>query len=340
MNKYFTLLLFSAAFCWSCTKHQTASPTTVKPASLDIDSVLVKPADFEYTGDSTFKLLSWNVEHFVDAYDDPYIDNDRENIPPENMPLRVNLLLKALRMANADIVVLQEFEGAKYLKQLAQDSLPDMQYRYFADIPSHNWYMNVVVASRFPMGIITGYGLATTPLPGYVNEEGKAETQNQINTRMWSIDIYPSESYNFLLTGVHLKAGRGERNEAMRKGQLNLLNSQFNRVLAENPQKNMVIAGDMNATPNSEEIQLMIGNERLDSRFIDPIDTTIFSHPADQLKWRLDYILVNENMYPEMVENSVQVKQFFSLDTMDIISDHLPLMGTFYTREKVNNETL
>lgn len=304
-----------------------------------MDSVIVVPTDYEYPGDSTFKILSWNVEHFVDPYDDPYINHEREDTPPANMPLRLSLFLSALKKANADIVVLQEFESAKYLKQLALDSLPDMEYRYFADIPSHNWYMNVVVMSRFPMGIIYGYGNVTTPLPGFTTEEGGKETQNHINTRMWSIDIFPAEDYSFLLTGAHLKAGRGDRDIAMRKGQLNLLVAQFNRMLLEDQDKNILVAGDLNATPNSEEIALLLNNDKLKDTFIDPIDTAIYSHPANAPTRRLDYMLVNENMHSEAVQNSIKVGNYFSSDTMEIISDHLPVTGRFYNEEKSNMVT-
>lgn len=289
----------------------------------------VTPHDYNYPSESTFKILSWNVEHFVDQYDDPYIENSRENNPPENMNLRLDLFLKALKEADADIVVLQEFESAKYLRQLATDSLPDMGYLFFADIPSHNWYMNVVIMSKFPMGIMYGYGNVNTPLPGYLTESGEQESQNQINTRMWSMEVFPSPDYEILLTGVHLKAGRSDRDVAMRKGQLNFLVSQFNRMLNEDPNKNMVIVGDFNAIPASEEIALLTDNKNLKNNFIDPIDPSIFSHPANELRWRLDYMLVNKNMQSEIIKNTVKVDSFFPADTMRIISDHLPITGEF-----------
>lgn len=298
------------------------------------DNTTVTPYDYRYSTDSTFKILSWNVEHFVDQYDDPYIENERENTPPENMGLRLDLFLKALKEADADIVVLQEFESAKYLKQLAVDSLPDMGYLFFADIPSHNWYMNVVIMSKFPMGIIYGYGNVNTPLPGYLTEKGEQESQNQINTRMWSMEIFPSPDYEILLTGVHLKAGRSDRDVAMRKGQLNFLVGQFNRMLNEDPDKNMVVVGDFNAVPTSDEIAILIDNKQLKTNFIDPIDPSINSHPANELRWRLDYMLVNKNMEPEIIENTVKVDSFFSADSMRIISDHLPVTGRFLKKDK------
>ncbi len=327
---YLAIIILVSASC----SIQEKTATAVENGSSFSDSGMVKPVDYEYKKDSVFTVLSWNVEHFLDSYDDPYIDNERENNPPDNMPLRLNLLLKALKKADADIVVLQEFESAKFLKQLATDSLPEMEYLYFADVPSHDWYMNVVVMSRFPMGVISGYGSVTTPLPGYVGEDGKEETQNQINTRMWSIDVFPAEDYSFLLTGAHLKAGRGERDIAMRKGQLNFLVSQFNSILKQYPDKNMMVAGDLNAIPNSEELALLIKNPKLDNLFEDRIDSAIHSHPANEPSRRLDYILVNRNMSREALPEGIKVENFFTPDTMRIISDHLPVTATFYRQDK------
>lgn len=333
MKKSMLFAIASIVWC-SCAKEGYVDSSATESSAPSLDSVIVAPVGYDYPAAPTFKVLSWNVEHFVDPYDDPYIDHEREDDPPANMPQRVELLLKALRKADADIVVLQEFESAKYLQKLATDSLADMGYQFFADIPSHTWYMNVVVMSRFPTGLIYGYGNATTPLPGYLNEDGSQETQNHINTRMWSLEMFPAEDYTFLLTGVHLKAGRGERNIAMRKGQLDLLVAQFNRLLAENPEQNMLFVGDLNATPRSEELSMLLDNEHLQANFTDVIDTAVYSHPADAPSRRLDYLLINQHMLPEMVNETVRVEHFFSGDTMRTISDHLPVVGQFYKENK------
>ncbi|PWJ60604.1 endonuclease/exonuclease/phosphatase family metal-dependent hydrolase [Dyadobacter jejuensis] len=322
-----SLLFLAACAKTNLSKHsvETISTTT---------SAMVKPVGYTYPTDSTFKVLSWNVEHFVDGFDDPYINNERENNPPQNMALRTSLLVRALRQANADVVVLQEFESAKFLNQLAQDSLASMGYLYFADVTSHSWYMNVVVMSRFPMGVIEGYGAVTTALPGYFNEQGVKETQNQLNSRMWTIKVLPSENYSFLLTGVHLKAGRSARDIAMRKGQLALLTERFNEKLQQNPKANMVLAGDMNATPESEEIRLMTAGDGLVNRFVDTIDPSVLSHPADRPSRRLDYILMNQNMLSESLDGGAQVANFFSADTMRIVSDHLPVVARFVKTDR------
>jgi len=257
----------------------------------------VVPVGHKYTDKKDFTILSWNVEHFLDPFDDPYIDSQRENKPDSLMANKVADLAAALKKMNADIVVLQEFESAKFLKRIADEQLQNMGYQYFADIPSQGWYMNVVVLSKFPLGIIYGYGNVTTPVLGYRNEEGMPETQNNINARMWSIEAYPSPNYNFLLTGLHLKAGRGERNIAMRKGQINFLKQQFSRFLKEDKNKNMLIAGDFNSLLDSEEINLFLKEKKETERFIDPLPKTAMTHTSDDPNRRLDYILMNTNMY-------------------------------------------
>ena len=154
-------------------------------------SAMVTPVDYEYTDQETFSIISWNVEHFVDSHDDPYINNRREDSGNDSMGNRLSYLVDSLKQADADIVVLQEFESAKFLRDIAEKHLPDMGYMYFADAPSHTWYMNVVVMSRFPMGVMYSYGNVTTPVLNWKDEQVNAESLNRFNTRSWSIGVYP-----------------------------------------------------------------------------------------------------------------------------------------------------
>jgi len=289
----------------------------------------VVPSDFKFSNQKSFKVLTWNVEHFVDSFNDPYINSKREDVPDSLMKNKVDDLALALKKIDADIVVLQEFESAKFLRSIADNSLSDMGYKYFADVPSHGWYMNVVLMSKFPLGVIYGYGNANTPVLDYKNDKGETETQNNLNTRMWSIEVYPSSNYNFLLTGVHLKAGRGERNIAMRKGQINFLKQQFNRFLKEDKSKNILVVGDFNSLPDSEEINLFLKEEKHRKKFIDPLPASIMTHTSDEPERRLDYILINTNMLKEYEENSAKIPLVFNSNKMREISDHLPVTATF-----------
>lgn len=293
---------------------------------------MVTPENYTDRVGDTLKVLSWNVEHFLDSHDNPYTQNRRED-SSQNMEGRTALLVEALRQADADIVVLQEFEHVQLLRQLAQDSLSEMGYTFFADHESINWYMNVVVMSRVPLGVVYGYGAVTTPVVYRDEKTGelRKESQSMINTRMWSVDVLVSPAYSFLLTGVHLKAGRGARHEAMRMGQLAFLKEQYARFLREDKRKNILLVGDFNATPESRELELMKTGKG-GARFVDNLPKEVFSHPAEAPKWRIDHILPNANMQNELVE--VQVVYFFDKATQRKLADHLPLVATFVTRER------
>lgn len=321
------LLVIWVFACDQSTTETSSTLDGLKPGLSD-SSIIAHPVGYQFPEGETFKVLSWNVEHFVDPYDDPYIRNRREDMPDPDMPQRVQLLVEAIKNADADVVVLQEFESEKYLMSLARDSFPELGYRFFADAASPGWYMNVVLMSRFPLGVLQAYGDIYTPVTGYVDDEGEKQTQVNLNTRMWTMQIFADPSYDFWLTGVHLKAGRGPRNESMRAGQIHLLNEQFDQLIARNPEVNLMMAGDFNAYPNSEELKLLTDNSK-DNYLIDPMDSTVWTHPSDVPERRLDYILVNQGMAHEMVSGSVQPVYFFSADSMRMLSDHLPVMGEF-----------
>lgn len=295
---------------------------------------LVIPDDYQYPQQETFTIISWNVEHFLDEYDDPYIQHEREDDSAQSMGNRRAYLAEALRMANADIVVLQEFESAKLLRNIADNELADMGYEFFADAPSHGWYMNVVMMSRFPLGVMYTYGNANTAVLNYVDENGKVETQRNLNTRAWSIDVFPSDDYSFLMTSVHLKAGRGERNIGMRLGQIQFLKTQFERFLWEDPNRNILIVGDFNALPDTLEINTLLAGESSGNRFIDPQGPDDFTHTAIEPQRRLDYMLVNENMLPEMVKGTVRPVYYFEAEKQDELADHLPVVAEFYLNER------
>lgn len=306
-----------------------------KPAYDDLDhsQVLAQPEWFDPSDFDTVKVLSWNVEHFVDDIDNPYIDNDRENNPPEDMEERRRLFVKILKKADADIVVLQEFESDSYAQKLAEEYFPELGYQIFAGHESYDWYMNVVVMSRIPLGIFQSYATSNTPIIGQTDDEGNPASQAFTNNRMWTTDVLVKPDYSFALTGVHLKAGRGERNENWRMGQINLLKSHYQQLLYLDPQKNILVVGDFNSTPDSREFQSFLGDSS-SVEFIDPLaGTGIFSHPADSAFWRIDHIIPNTNMYPELVDNTVMVNYFFSPDSMDMVADHLPLTARIITQD-------
>ncbi len=68
---------------------------------------------------------------------------------------------------------------------------------------------------------------------------------------------------------------------------------------------------------------------------MDPLaGTGAFSHPSDSLFWRIDHILPNSHMSPELVPESVSIARPLNDTDMIAISDHLPVVAEFVATEK------
>lgn len=292
---------------------------------------IATPSWYDHTEHDTISVVTWNVEHFVDDYDNPYIENNRENNPEPELAERRKLLVEALIDLDADIVVFQEIESAAYVQSLAEENLEEMGYRYFTSRESNDWYMNVVVMSRIPLGMLYSYANPYTYILGEQDDDGEPSIQNLTNNRMLSVDVLVSPSYNFLLTGLHLKAGRGERNEGWRMGQINLLREHYSMITSMDSDARILVTGDLNTMPGDREFLQLLGSDT-DLIFVDPLaDVQSYTHTADDPQRQLDHILPSESMMDDIVPGSATIPMPFDAQTMRFISDHLPVMAKFVT---------
>ncbi len=324
----FTVLTIFALILSSCSTSDHLSQTA--PDITQWESIAT-PSWYDDEVHDTISVVTWNIEHFVDEYDSPYIDNDRENDPPENMEERRTLFADAIKSIDADIVVLQEVESAAYMQSFADEHFPDLNYRYFTGRESNDWYMNVVVMSRIPLGMLYSYANPDSYIVDILDDDGRVQRQNFTNNRMLSVDVLVNQDYSFLLTGLHLKAGRGERNENWRIGQIDLLRDHFEYLTAVHPDKRMLLAGDLNILPGDREFLHLLGDNNT-PQFVDPLaDVDSFTHTSDNPVRQLDHLLPNETMMEDMVPGSAEVIFPFDPDTMRTISDHLPVIARFVT---------
>jgi len=318
---------------FSCSPESNSDQPKSSQAHYPLQSSIAWPAWYNPSAMDTLTLVTWNVEHFVDTHDNPYIQNRRENEPQDDIKQRHELLAKALRVLDADVVVFQELESDSFIRKFAEEYLPDMNYQVFAALESPDWYMNVVMMSRIPMGMFYSYAHINTPIPGQTDDEGNPASQTFINNRMWTADLLVNEHYSLTITGAHLKAGRGERNVAWREGQIALLRNHLKSLMKQNSTTNMLVMGDLNATPESPEFKKLLGEANL--KFSDPLaDTEVYTHPSDSMFWRIDHILPNQQAKNELIPESVEVLWPLPKDKMIQISDHLPLKANFVATDQ------
>lgn len=281
----------------------------------------------------TISVLIWNMYHFVDDYDNPYISHERESNPDENLPERRQKLAEALKILDADIIVFQEVESAQYIKAYADEYIPELGYEVVNARESFDFYMSVVVLSRIPVGNLTSYATITTDIVGFTGDDDDIDRQSFTNNRMWTAEILVNDDYYFYLTGVHLKARGGEHNIGWRIGQINYMRSQYERYLHSDPNARILIAGDLNFQSDAREMDVLLGKGS-DIVFIDPVPDPqlLITHPADAPRRQLDHIIPNDKMAADMIAESVFVPEIFDSETMRLISDHLPVIARFVVR--------
>lgn len=298
-------------------------PAQKQPSPVHTGAVF--PAKHQaFTGDS-LRIMTWNLENLVDTYDDPYVKNRRED-EAQLDSLKMQVIAAVLAQAQADVVIVQEVESANALEALAAEFFPELGYRYFADARSQHWFQNVAIMSRLPLGALYSYRQIHTPVE--FEEEGAMvyQSQDYINSRMWACDLLVREDYSLLIMGLHLKAGRKERDQAMRLGQIEFLRGQLAQFHKTYSRPRILVAGDLNATPESAEVLSLLRGGGRAKRLQDALTPEQLSHPADKPSRRLDYLLYNRHLAKDVVPGSAQIFQPFSPQQMRRASDHLPLI--------------
>lgn len=317
-------LLLTLSSCASTRTDQPPAATCMAGAGT------VVPPGFTYGATDTFSVATWNAEHFVDPFDDPYVDATREN-DAAAMGGRLPAFEAVVRALDADVLVLQEVESPAFVLALADSLVPDLEYRFVAGPTSLSWYQNVVVLSRLPLGVVQTFSSAWSPIEGSTDAAGLPEASSLINHRLWIAEVLARPGYSFHLVGAHLKAGRGARNEGWRRGQIRLLHATLAQLAARCPSADVLVAGDLNALVGSDELALLLNADRSASpvAFFDPLPDSAYTHPADAPVRRLDYLLPSVTMAPAFVDGSAQVLHPLPPEAQRRASDHLPVVARF-----------
>ncbi len=300
------------------------------PASPEL--TIHTPSDYSFPAHDTLTVATWNVEHFVDTHDNPYIDNQRENTPDvATVEKRLEWFAQGLRAIDADVLVLQEFESTVFAQALADTLVPDLGYRFVTGTDKGSWYQNVVILSRLPLGPVQSFAAAFTPIEGQSDDDGTPANQMLTNHRMFSAEVLVRPGTVATVIGAHLKAGRGDRNAGWRMGQIRALHKQLTTIRVLAPDRTVVVAGDLNLLPDSPEYSLLLNVDRTQGpvAFIDalPDGMSGYTHASDDLQRRLDYVLHNAEMAPHLID--IEVLQPLPAAVMPDMSDHLPVRARY-----------
>ncbi|MEO8377449.1 MAG: endonuclease/exonuclease/phosphatase family protein [Candidatus Sumerlaeota bacterium] len=274
------------------------------------------------------KLMAWNLEHFVDPFDDPYIQAQKEDDPEPKPDAVLRLLAEALMRTDPDVLVVSEVEGDRAMKLYLDSYLPGNKYQYYACVPAKEWYQNVVVASKFPIGEITSFREME------IYNEASKQSRNDVNSRLMAVEIKPSESYNFTVYALHLKAGGDPEDYLWRERQADLLKTDMDQRMKDHPKANIIVMGDLNYSPTDPEYPYFMSNG--ETKLLDVFEKDGFppTHPSTGPRRDIDHIFLNDNMMNEVVPGSEAVAQPLCMDEMASITDHLPVVVSITPNDK------
>lgn len=271
---------------------------------------------------NTFVVASYNVENWLLM--------DRRSKP--NMPKpndEKEAVYRVLQYVQLDVLGLVEIGTTNDLMEIAEG----LRKRGL-DFPHHEWVegsddsRHVALLSRFPIVERLSRGDYSYLLEGRPMrvQRGVLDARVQVN-----------ESYSFHAIVAHLKSKRPTRTgdqAAMRLHEARLLRQHAAGLVQRDPNVNFIVMGDLNDTPDSEPIRVLVGNSWFLLFDLMPVDSKggCDTHfwDAKKLLSRIDYLLVSPGMSNEFVAGTARIAD---TEDWEKASDHRAISARFYDRD-------
>ncbi|MCO5050859.1 MAG: endonuclease/exonuclease/phosphatase family protein [Verrucomicrobiae bacterium] len=280
----------------------------------------------------TFRIAAYNLENYLDQPTE-----SRRYIKSETAKAKIRETILAMR---PDVIAFEEMGQLSALLEL-QRSLKSAGL----DLPHHEYVrgfdtnIHICVLSRFPIVAHRSHTNANFLLSG---------KRFQVSRGFTDVEIQVNNHYRFILLGAHLKSRRPIPNAdqaELRQAEAQLLRGIVDRYLAQDPQVNLVVVGDLNDTYNTPAVKTVIGigkNKLVDTRPAErngdnlPNPTNPRYFPRD-ISWthyygvedsysRLDYLLLSPGMAREWVREETYI---LTIPNWGQGSDHRPILATF-----------
>jgi len=248
----------------------------------------MSPAVNRFTQQSRIKLLSYNIQvGIASTRPHHYVTQSWKHVFP-HAKQRENLDQIANIVSEYDIVGLQEVDGGSLRSEFINQTeylAVKAQFPYW----SHQTNRRLGNIAQHSNGLLSKFDpldIVDHKLPGRVPGRGAMVVR------------FGNESNPLIVVLLHLALGRKAR-----LGQMNYISQLVDRY------EHVVIMGDMNCQPDSEEMKMLINRVGLDSP-TSPLKTFPSWNPTK----KLDHILVSPSLIIENI-NVLDVKY----------SDHLPI---------------
>ncbi|MGC8744590.1 MAG: endonuclease/exonuclease/phosphatase family protein [Verrucomicrobiia bacterium] len=284
-----------------------------------------------------FRVATYNLEN--------YIDNPASRRPIKSEAAKEKICENILAI-KPDVLAVEEIGSLPLLLDLRERlKKAGLEFPYYEFVSGWDTNIFVAVLSRFPIVARRSHTNESYLLNG---------KRFYVSRGIGEVDIQVNDKYKFTLFNCHLKSKRtvSDADEAeMRAQEASILREKINARFAENPDANIVVAGDFNDVKDAPSTRIILG--RLNSK-IGLVDTRPAEQNGDNVKpsnpnyaprnitWthfygkedtysRIDYILVSHGMAKEWVTNETYV---LATPNWGLASDHRPIVATFIAEDK------
>lgn len=274
-------------------------------------------------GPDEFSVMTYNLCHYA------MTDQDSDGQPDDPKPeAERKAVIEVIASRAPDVLAVQEIGNPSVFEEFC------FALRQAGCAYEHKEYLqrggseiNLAVLSRFPI---------VSRQPHLDDEYSMGNIQLKVLRGFLDVTIQVRTNCTFRLLVAHLKSkvyhslGQTE----MRRNEARLLNKHVRRALGENPDLNLLVAGDLNDSPNSAALREVFGDKAQYLYDIRPTDADggAWTHVAlaSDEYGRIDYLLASYGMKAELVRwksHIVRDRQAYQA------SDHCPVLAVFKARD-------
>jgi endonuclease/exonuclease/phosphatase family metal-dependent hydrolase len=277
---------------------------------------------------ATFRVATYNLNN--------YLDQPAAGRPAKTAEAKA-VIRKSILALKPDVLAIQEIGSLPALLELKSSLRTDgLDLPFQEHVSGFDTNIHVAVLSRFP------FAARHPHTNDYFLLNGR---RFRVSRGFGEVDIEVSSNCTFTLIIAHLKSRRPvpvEDEAALRLEEAKILREKIDARLASNPGVKLLVAGDLNDTPDSAPVRLIVGdgsNTLLDtspavssaaqvSTVLAPTEPGNWTHhyPKANSYSRIDYLLLSPGMARAWVPNESYV---LALPDWEIGSDHRPVVATF-----------
>lgn len=267
----------------------------------------------------TFSVMTYNLHQYV--LTDRDAGGEPKDLKPENAR---RAAVRLIAKEHPDVLTVQEMGGAAVFGQFRDDlRAAGLNYPYAELLEREGRDIHLAVLSRFPI----------VSVQHHTNDwYSIGEARLSVARGFLDVELQVNPKYRFRLLTAHLKSkvyhplGQTE----MRRNEARLLNKIIRGILEENPDVNLLVAGDFNDDYNSAPLREVSGRRGGPMTDLRPVDSagdvwTYFYAAVDGYS-RFDYFFVSRGMLAETVRKQTRVVR----DPLTYeASDHRPVIAVF-----------